>query len=80
MDFVGCRLTTMEFIDENVRSPMKECKVNDFGSHEGRKRMKIGFYAWPKNRTSNETFKNWLSGLYGGFDGHQWLCVGRMAI
>jgi len=76
LDFVGCGLIIMDFLDDNVRSPMKECKANDFGPHEGRKRMIIGFYEWAKN----ETFKNWLSALYGGFDGRQWLWVGRMTI
>ena len=67
---------TRDFLDDDIRSPMKECKVNHFEPHEGRKRMTIGFYAWAKNEPSNETFKNWLSELYGGLMGING-CVGR---
>jgi len=67
---------TTEFLDGDVTALMKECKTNEFGAHEGGKRVIVDFYEWVKK----ERFKNWIRGLYGGFDRRRWMWVGRMAI
>jgi len=67
---------TMKFFDDNVGVSVKECKMKDSGPCQGGKCMLVGSYEWAKK----ERFKNWIRGLYRGFDRRRWMWVRRMAI